>query len=253
MLNSSTASALLWSTLDSSRGIANAALNTERLSDAFEAIPEILPETRITYIQAVLTWQDPTEQGTPWPVPLRSYLRVAEAASLFWKQAAAGVVDNFTIDFTVTFTSPLAGWGLLRNIPSQVGWHTAFSQLDKDHVHRGLGLKAGFSSNDRFLWSMLSTYLMYAIDPPLLIESVSCVAGQGFKALSRMVRVTQDGASTVLFQREVRLRYPLDLMQLEEAAVSSLLNGAKHSRGTVKKIKRSHAGSCSAASAELLG
>ena len=50
-LGRSTASALLWSTFDSSLGIANAALNTERLADAFEAIPE----TRPIYIQAVLT------------------------------------------------------------------------------------------------------------------------------------------------------------------------------------------------------
>jgi superfamily II DNA helicase RecQ len=113
--------------------------------------------------------------------------------------------------------------------PRTAKGETALTQLDKDHAHRGVGLKAGFSSKDRYLWSMLSTYLMYAMEPPLLIESVSCISGQGFRALSRMVRVTPDGASTLLYQRQVRLRYPIDLMRLEEPAVLSLLNGAKHS------------------------
>ena len=78
------------------------------------------------------------------------------------------------------------------------------------------------------LWSMLSTYLIYAIDPSPLKETVSAIKGLGFTTLLRKVSITSEGSATSTFSRPVLLCYPIDLMVMPVRDANDFLNGASH-------------------------
>ncbi len=99
-------------------------------------------------------------------------------------------------------------------------------EMDRVHSLRGIGLTHGYSGKTRQLWSMLSTYLIYAIEPSLLKETVSAVKGLGFTTLLRKVSITSQGSSTLTFSRPVQLRYPIDLMVMASDDANDFLNGA---------------------------
>ncbi len=121
---------------------------------------------------------------------------------------------------STTQSHPAVSMSRIRDII--LGWQPRNPQFnDKLHTKFGCARQAGFKPNPQ-LWMLLASYLLYAVTPPLLSETVTST---GDNVITRLVTITPAGRAFLVDVSELlHIRYPIEFREMHHHEVDSLFN-----------------------------
>jgi RecQ family ATP-dependent DNA helicase len=120
-----------------------------------------------------------------------------------------------------TQSHPAVSMSRIRDI--MLGWQPRNVQFDDDKLQPKFGCarEAGYKQNPQ-LWMLLSSYLLYAVAPPLLSETVTST---GDNVITRLVTITLAGRAFLANDSEfLRIRYPIEFREMQHDEVDLLFN-----------------------------